>query len=145
MVSGSKLKNPSKVSGDSPLSLYYSVICSNCLGNVVMGMGKCVKMCENVQKCAGDPFSIYYSRAYVTSPTALTLHHPQFPIPPTPSPSDRLVSLVACLKQYIIIFIIFYIVMLLVGYYLVISTGFFRKNWSEKYLQFIHNEIINNQ
>ena len=31
------------------------------LGNVVMGMEKCGKMCENVWKCAGDPFSIYYS------------------------------------------------------------------------------------
>ena len=51
MVSGSKLKNPSKVSGDSPISLYYSLIYGNCLGNVVMGMEKmwkkCVKMCEN--------------------------------------------------------------------------------------------------
>ena len=29
-----------------------------------MGMEKCGKMCENVEnveKCAGDPFSIYYS------------------------------------------------------------------------------------
>ena len=58
IVSDSKLKCPSKV---SPLSLYYSVICSNCLGNVVIGMEKCGKMCENVEKCAGDPFSIYYS------------------------------------------------------------------------------------
>ena len=48
MVSGSKLKNPSKVSGDSPISLYYSLIYGNCLGNVVMGMEKCGKMCENV-------------------------------------------------------------------------------------------------
>ena len=61
MVSGSKLKNPSKVSGDSPISLYYSLIYGNCLGNVVMGMEKCGKMCKNVAKCAGDPFSIYYS------------------------------------------------------------------------------------
>ena len=60
MVSGSKLMCPSKVSGESPLSLYYSVICSNCLGNVVIGMEKCGKMCGNVEKCAGDPFSIYY-------------------------------------------------------------------------------------
>ena len=48
MVSGSKLKNPSKVSGDSPISLYYSLIYGNCLGNVVMGwknVEKCVKMC----------------------------------------------------------------------------------------------------
>ena len=43
-----KLKNPSKVSGDSPISLYYSLIYGNCLGNVVMGMEKCGKMCENV-------------------------------------------------------------------------------------------------
>ena len=61
MVSGSKLKNPSKVSGESPISLYYSLIYGNCLGNVVMGMEKCGKMCENVWKCAGSPFSIYYS------------------------------------------------------------------------------------
>ena len=46
MVSGSKLKNPSKVSGDSPLSLYYSLIYGNCLGNVVIGMEKCGKMCK---------------------------------------------------------------------------------------------------
>ena len=51
MVSGSKLKNPSKVSGDSPISLYYSLIYGNCLGNVVMGIEKCGKMCENVEKC----------------------------------------------------------------------------------------------
>ena len=48
MVSGSKFKNPSKVSGDSPISLYYSLIYGNCSGNVVMGMEKCGKMCENV-------------------------------------------------------------------------------------------------
>ena len=61
--SGMQLKNPSKVSGDSPISLYYSLIYGNCLGNVVMGwknVEKCVKMCENVWICAGDPFSIYY-------------------------------------------------------------------------------------
>ena len=40
-----------KCLGDSPLSFYYSVICSNCLGNVVMGMEKCGKMCKNVWKC----------------------------------------------------------------------------------------------
>ena len=34
------------------------------LGNVVMGMEKCGKMCKNVWKCAGDPFSIYYFDAY---------------------------------------------------------------------------------
>ena len=51
MVSGSKLKNPSKVSGDSPISLYYSLIYGNCLGNVVMGIEKCGKMCKNVEKC----------------------------------------------------------------------------------------------
>ena len=48
IVSGSKLMCPSKVSGDSPISLYYSLIYGNCLGNVVMGMEKCGKMCENV-------------------------------------------------------------------------------------------------
>ena len=71
MVSGSKLMCPSKMSGESPLSLYYSVICSNCLGNVVIGMekcGKCGKMCENVEKCAGDPFLIYYCYG-LTSPS----------------------------------------------------------------------------
>ena len=54
MVSGSKLKCPSKVSWEVSFSLYYSVICSNCLGNVVIGMEKCGKMCEkwkNVEKC----------------------------------------------------------------------------------------------
>ena len=76
MVSGSKLKCPSKVSWEVSFSLYYTVIYGNCLGNVVIGMEKCVKMCENVEnvekcvkmcenvekceKCAGDPFSIYY-------------------------------------------------------------------------------------
>ena len=60
-----KIKCPSKVSWGIPktLSLYYSLIYGNCLGNVVMGMEKCGKMCENVEnveKCAGDPFSIYY-------------------------------------------------------------------------------------
>ena len=33
------------------LSLYYSLIYGICLGNVVMGMEKCGKMCENVEKC----------------------------------------------------------------------------------------------
>ena len=65
MVSGSKLKCPSKVSWEVSFSLYYTVINGNCLGNVVIGMEKCGKMCENVEKnvekCAGDPFSIYYS------------------------------------------------------------------------------------
>ena len=63
MVSGSKLKCPSKVSWEVSFSLYYSVICGNCLGNVVIGMEKCGKMCENVEKCgkcAGDPFLLYY-------------------------------------------------------------------------------------
>ena len=63
MVSGSKLKCPSKVSWEVSFSLYYTVIYGNCLGNVVIGMEKCGKMCENVEnveKCAGDPFSIYY-------------------------------------------------------------------------------------
>ena len=62
-VSGSKLKCPSEVSWEVSFSLYYTVICSNCLENVVIGMEKCGKMCENVEKCgkcAGDPFSIYY-------------------------------------------------------------------------------------
>ena len=62
MVSGSKLKCPSKVSWEVSFSLYYTVIYGNCLGNVVIGMEKCGKMCENVEKCAGDPFSIYYSQ-----------------------------------------------------------------------------------
>ena len=75
IVSGSKLKNPSKVSWEVSFSLYYSVIYCNCLGNVVMGMEKCGKMCKNVEKCgkmwknvekcekcAGDPFLIYYSQ-----------------------------------------------------------------------------------
>ena len=45
MVSGSKLKCPSKKClGEVSLSLYYSVICSNCLGNVVVGT-------KNVEKC----------------------------------------------------------------------------------------------
>ena len=51
MVSGSKLKCPSKVSWEVSFSLYYTVICGNCLGNVVIGMEKCGKMCENVEKC----------------------------------------------------------------------------------------------
>ena len=39
------------------------------MGNVVIGMEKCGKMCEmceNVEKCAGDPFSIYYSYYFET-------------------------------------------------------------------------------
>ena len=44
MVSGSKLKCPSKVSWEVSFSLYYSVIYGNCLGNVVVGMEKCGKM-----------------------------------------------------------------------------------------------------
>ena len=63
MVSGSKLKCPSKVSWEVSFSLYYSVIYGNCLGNVVIGMEKCGKMCENVEKCAGDPFLLYYYQA----------------------------------------------------------------------------------
>ena len=50
MVSGSKLKSPSKVSWEVSFSLYYSVICSNCLGNVVVGtknVEKCGKMWKN--------------------------------------------------------------------------------------------------
>ena len=50
MVSGSKLKCPSKVSWEVSFSLYYSVIYGNCLENVVVGMEKCGKMCENVEK-----------------------------------------------------------------------------------------------
>ena len=48
MVSGSKLKCPSKVSWEVSFSLYYTVIYGNCLGNVVIGMEKCVKMWKNV-------------------------------------------------------------------------------------------------
>ena len=51
MVSGSKLKCPSKLSWEVSFSLYYIVIYGNCLGNVVIGMEKCGKMCENVGKC----------------------------------------------------------------------------------------------
>ena len=51
MVSGSKLKCPSKVSWEVSFSLYYSVICGNCLGNVLVGMEKCGKMWKNVEKC----------------------------------------------------------------------------------------------
>ena len=51
MVSGSKLKCPSKVSWEVSFSLYYTVIYGNCLGNVVIGMEKCGKICENVAKC----------------------------------------------------------------------------------------------
>ena len=52
MVSGSKLKCPSKVSWEVSFSLYYSVIYGNCLGNVVVGMEKCgKKMWKNVEKC----------------------------------------------------------------------------------------------
>ena len=47
-VSGSKLKCPSKVSWEVSFSLYYSVICGNCLGNVVIGMEKFGKMWKNV-------------------------------------------------------------------------------------------------
>ena len=43
-----KIKCPSKVSWGIPKTLYYSLIYGNCLGNVVMGMEKCGKMCENV-------------------------------------------------------------------------------------------------
>ena len=50
MVSGSKLKCPSKVSWEVSFSLYYSVIYGNCLGNVVVGLEKCGKMWENVEK-----------------------------------------------------------------------------------------------
>ena len=50
IVSGSKLKCPSKVSWEVSFSLYYSVIYGNCLENVVVGMEKCGKMCENVEK-----------------------------------------------------------------------------------------------
>ena len=67
MVSGSKLKCPSKVSWEVSFSLYYSVIYGNCLGNVLVGMEKCGKNVEkmwknvkNVEKCAGSPFLIYY-------------------------------------------------------------------------------------
>ena len=54
MVSGSKLKCPispsiKKCLGEASFSLYYSVICGNCLGNVLVGM-------KNVEKCAGDSF-----------------------------------------------------------------------------------------
>ena len=50
MVSGSKLKCPSKsVLGEASFSLYYSVICGNCLGNVLVGT-------KNVEKCAGHSF-----------------------------------------------------------------------------------------
>ena len=49
MVSGSKLMCPSKVSWEVSFSLYYTVIYGNCLGNVVIGMEKCGKMCENVE------------------------------------------------------------------------------------------------
>ena len=49
MVSGSKLKCPSKLSWEVSFSLYYIVIYGNCLGNVVIGMEKCGKMCENVE------------------------------------------------------------------------------------------------
>ena len=51
MVSGSKLSVHQKCLGESPISLYYSLIYGNCLGNVVMGMEKCGKMCKNVWKC----------------------------------------------------------------------------------------------
>ena len=47
------------MSWEVSFSLYYSVICGNCLGNVVIGMEKCGKMCENVknvENVAGDPF-----------------------------------------------------------------------------------------
>ena len=47
MVSGSKLKCPSKVSWEVSFSLYYTVIYGNCLGNVVIGMEKCGKMWKN--------------------------------------------------------------------------------------------------
>ena len=47
MVSGSKLKCPSKVSWEVSFSLYYSVIYGNCLGNVVVGIEKCGKMWKN--------------------------------------------------------------------------------------------------
>ena len=44
MVSGSKLKCPSKVSWEVSFSLYYSVIYGNCLGNVVVGTKNVEKM-----------------------------------------------------------------------------------------------------
>ena len=50
MVSGSKLKCPSKVSWEVSFSLYYSVIYGNCLGNVVVGMEKCGKKCGKMWK-----------------------------------------------------------------------------------------------
>ena len=49
MVSGSKLKCPSKVSWEVSFSLYYSVIYGNCLENVVIGIEKCGKMWKNVK------------------------------------------------------------------------------------------------
>ena len=51
MVSGSKLKCPSKVSGEVSLTFYYSVICSNCLGNVLVGTKNVEKCGKNVKKC----------------------------------------------------------------------------------------------
>ena len=51
MVSGSKLKCPSKVSWEVSFSLYYSVICSNCLGNVLVGTKNVEKCGKNVEKC----------------------------------------------------------------------------------------------
>ena len=50
MVSGSKLKCPSKVSWEVSFSLYYSVIYGNCLGNVVVGMEICGKMWKKCGK-----------------------------------------------------------------------------------------------
>ena len=57
MVSGSKLKCPispsiKKCLGEASFSLYYSVICGNCLGNVLVGM----KNVEKCVKCAGHSF-----------------------------------------------------------------------------------------
>ena len=67
MVSGSKLKCPSKVSWEVSFSLYYTVIYGNCLGNVVIGMEKCGKMCENGEKMWKNVKNVLETRFYYTT------------------------------------------------------------------------------
>ena len=59
---------PSKVSGEVSFSLYYSVICSNCLGNVVIGMEKCGKMCENLENVENVLETRFLYTTYISFP-----------------------------------------------------------------------------
>ena len=67
MVAGSKLKCPSKVSGEVSFSLYYTVIYGNCLGNVLVGMEKCGKMWKNMEKSVKMWKNALVARFYYTT------------------------------------------------------------------------------